>query len=120
MEKICSIVTYELVRVSIIAKYLHWRTTSHAAHLALGGFYDGITDTMDEFAECAQGKYNYRVAMPKNIGLMLPDENAFPEWLTQATDKLNECAAKLPIDLQNILLDATNQMNKLSYLLTLD
>lgn len=36
---------------------VHLNTRSFAKHQALGGFYDGIIDLADKFAEMYQGKY---------------------------------------------------------------
>ena len=35
----------------------HLNTRSYAKHVALNGFYDGIIDLADKFAEAYQGKY---------------------------------------------------------------
>lgn len=36
--------------------FQHWRTTSYAAHMALGDLYDDIIEDIDEITECYQGK----------------------------------------------------------------
>lgn len=36
---------------------VHLNTRSYAKHVALNGFYDGIIDLADKFAEAYQGKY---------------------------------------------------------------
>ena len=40
-----------------VAHSAHLNTRSYAKHQALGGFYDGIIDLADKFAEMYQGKY---------------------------------------------------------------
>lgn len=40
-----------------VAHSVHLNTRSYAKHQALGGFYDGIIDLADKFAEMYQGKY---------------------------------------------------------------
>lgn len=36
---------------------LHWQTRSFAEHMALGEFYEGLQESVDEFVEAFQGKY---------------------------------------------------------------
>ena len=40
-----------------VAHSTHLNTRSYAKHVALNGFYDGIIDLADKFAEAYQGKY---------------------------------------------------------------
>lgn len=40
----------------------HWRTDSYAQHMALGAFYDGLTDLMDRFVEQYQGYYEKKMS----------------------------------------------------------
>lgn len=35
----------------------HWKTTSYAAHMALGAFYDNVITAVDAIVECYQGTY---------------------------------------------------------------
>ena len=39
------------------AHIFHLQTTSHAQHLALGDYYDGIVDATDALVELIQGRY---------------------------------------------------------------
>ena len=47
----------ELFHVRTNAHMLHLGTRSFAAHMALGSFYDDLTDLIDSFAEAHQGRY---------------------------------------------------------------
>lgn len=40
-----------------VAHSAHLNTRSYAKHVALNGFYDGIIELADKFAEAYQGKY---------------------------------------------------------------
>ena len=40
-----------------VAHSVHFNTRSFAKHMALQGFYEGIVDLADKFAEAYQGKY---------------------------------------------------------------
>lgn len=51
-----------LLHARSIAHVAHWATPSYSAHMALGAFYEAISDLMDGFVEQYQGYYNKRVA----------------------------------------------------------
>lgn len=40
-----------------IAHREHWKTKSYAAHVALGAFYDGVIESIDDIVEAYQGLY---------------------------------------------------------------
>ncbi|CAB4122189.1 hypothetical protein UFOVP26_116 [uncultured Caudovirales phage] len=42
----------------------HLATTSYAQHVALGDFYDAITDLADGFTESYQGEFGQRIVIP--------------------------------------------------------
>lgn len=42
----------------------HWRTKSYAAHVALGDFYDGVIDIIDNLVECYQGNFGLIKKVP--------------------------------------------------------
>lgn len=50
------------------AHVAHWRTPSFSQHMALGSFYDELTDLTDGFVEQYQGYYNKRMA-PEVVGV---------------------------------------------------
>lgn len=50
------------------AHVAHWRTDSYSQHVALGEFYDELSDLMDGFVEQYQGYYAKRME-PKVVGL---------------------------------------------------
>jgi len=49
-----------------VAHSAHLSTRSYAKHMALQGFYDGVVDLADKFAEAYQGRYGLigPIAMP--------------------------------------------------------
>lgn len=47
----------ELFEAQLQSKLFHWQTSSFAEHKALGEFYDGISDLVDEFVESYMGCY---------------------------------------------------------------
>lgn len=46
-----------LLHSATIAHFMHLQTTSYAAHVALGTYYDEIVDLVDAVAESVQGCY---------------------------------------------------------------
>jgi hypothetical protein len=52
-------------------RIMHWQTDSHAAHKALGKFYEGFDALVDEFVETYSGKYgNPKIDSPIEITLV--------------------------------------------------
>jgi hypothetical protein len=48
----------DLLHSAIVTHIMHWQTTSYAAHVALGEFYQAIPDFVDAVVEAYQGKNN--------------------------------------------------------------
>lgn len=44
----------------------HWKTKSYAEHVALGDFYDGAIDLLDNLVECYQGNFGIIGDIPKD------------------------------------------------------
>ena len=57
IQPTCAAMVLELFHVRTNAHLLHLKTRSYAAHMALGSFYDELTDLIDSFAEAYQGRY---------------------------------------------------------------
>lgn len=53
-----------LLHARTVAHVEHWATDSYAKHMALGAFYDQLTDLMDALVEAYQGYYDERVDPP--------------------------------------------------------
>lgn len=87
-----------------VAHSAHLNTRSYAKHQALGGFYDGVIDLADKFAEAYQGKYG----LIGPIALMSAKKtNNVVEFLEGQVDDLMEMRYKV-VDkdctpLQNII-----------------
>ena len=56
-----------LLQARSVAHVEHWSTESYAQHMALGEFYEGLSDLMDTFVEQYQGYYEKRIS-PKVRG----------------------------------------------------
>jgi DNA-binding ferritin-like protein len=114
-----------LVGLQIQMKINHWQTKGFARHNAFGGFYDSLNDLIDTFVESAMGKYG-RFTLDeetKTIQLSNLSEldmkglvNTVRESLIQITEQLEPTDT----DLLNIRDEMLGELNKLSYLLTLE
>lgn len=106
-------------------KINHWQTKGFARHNAFGGFYDSLSDLIDTFVESAMGKYG-RFALDeetKTIQLSNLSEldmkglvNTVRESFVQMSEQLDPSDT----DLLNIRDEMLGELNKLSYLLTLE
>jgi hypothetical protein len=70
-----------------VAHSVHLNTRSFAKHSALNGFYDGVIDLADKFAEAYQGKYG----LIGPISLMSAKKtNNIVEFLEDQADELEK------------------------------
>ncbi len=112
-----------LLGLQVQMKINHWQTKGYARHQAFGGFYDSLDDLIDTFVESAMGKYGRFVLEDENKtiqlnnlseldmkGLIVTVRKAFVEMDIDGTDT----------DLLNIRDEMLGELNKLSYLLTLE
>lgn len=99
----------------------HLNTTSFAEHKALGKFYEGWTELMDDFIETYQGRYT-RVVGEVKIGFTTEvDVLDYLKFLRgfMGVDAPTIIAPALDTDLANILADMLGLINHTLYLLTL-
>ena len=112
-----------LLGLQVQMKINHWQTKGYARHKAFGKFYDTIGDLIDTFVESTMGKYGRFVLEDENKtlqlnnlseldikGLIVTVRKAFVEMDIDSTDT----------DLLNIRDEMLAELNKLSYLLTLE
>jgi len=52
-----------LVKSRSLGHVAHWATDSFSKHMALGEFYEGLSDLMDTFVEQYQGYYGKRLTV---------------------------------------------------------
>ena len=77
--------------VRTAAHYLHLTSKSYAEHMALGDFYDGLADSIDTYAEVAQGLEGKLMNLPY---APLPSGAAIPlltRYLEHITTEMKEC-----------------------------
>lgn len=106
-------------QVIISTHIWHLQTRGYAEHMALATIYDGLPDMLDSIVECWQGKAGARIQGPTAISIvpMSQKENhlsKFCEFIDETLNKLKD-----DLDLQDLVLDIANLMNKAKYLFTL-
>ena len=106
-------------------KINHWQTKGLARHKAFGKFYDTLGDLIDTFVESAMGKYGRFVLDEESKTLQLNNLsdiemkgliNTVRESLVMMSEQLDPSDT----DLLNIRDEMLGELNKLSYLLTLE
>jgi hypothetical protein len=104
-------------------KINHWQTKGFARHNAFGGFYDSLGDLIDTFVEAAMGKYG-RFTLDeetKTIQLNNLSELDMKGLIKTVRDSLVQMELdEVDTDLLNIRDEMLGEVNKLSYLLTLE
>ncbi len=114
-----------LLGLQIQMKINHWQTKGYARHNAFGGFYDSLSDLIDTFIESAMGKYG-RFTLDeetKTIQLSNLSELDMKGMISTVRDALVQMSEQLDssdTDLLNIRDEILGELNKLSYLLTLE
>ena len=112
-----------LLEVQVQFKINHWQTKAFARHNAFGGIYDALGDLIDRFVEESMGKYGRFVLDEENKtiqlnnlsdidmkGLIVTVRKALVQMELDSSDT----------DLLNIRDEMLGEVNKLSYLLTLE
>ena len=91
----------------------HLKTTSYAAHMALGEFYEAIVDLADSFAEAYQGRSGELIDIPdirlvSNEGLNLVVE--LRTWIDANRSKVCDHS-----EIQNLIDEIVAQCNSTIY-----
>lgn len=72
----------------------HWKTTNHAAHVALGEFYDSILGQIDEIVEVYQGQYGLingiAVDTPKAHSDIVKYIASDAEWIVDHRNEISD------------------------------
>lgn len=114
-----------LLETQLQFKLLHWQTKAFSRHLAFGGIYDALDDLIDRYVEVAMGKYG-RVKLGDkektitltNIGDV--ELNPLMKGIRTELDGWTKDLKENDTDLLNIRDEILAEVNKLSYLLTLE
>ncbi len=97
-----------------IMHLVHLNTTSYAEHKALNGYYDGILDLTDKFAEVYFGRN-------KRVGIVIPESKLQSpiDHLRGILSLLDKERLSYSSELQNIIDEMIGLVNQTLYLLTL-
>jgi DNA-binding ferritin-like protein len=104
-------------------KINHWQTKGYSRHMAFGNFYDVMNDLIDTFVESAMGKYGRFVLEDENKEIQL--NNLSELDMKGLISTIREAMVQIELDdkdtdLLNIRDEMIGEINKLSYLLTLE
>lgn len=115
-----------LVEAQTQFRILHWQTKGYSRHKAFGEIYDSMDENIDSFVEIAMGKYN-RFTLgeaEKTIKLQNINELDLTSFLKTLKNNLigitKDLSQEKDTDLLNIKDEILGDVNKLSYLLTLE
>jgi len=101
-----------LFETQVSAHYYHLNTRSYAIHNALGKYYDGITEEIDNFAELYMGMCTdyERIHAPESISLSynLHDSELY-SYFDEVANKLEEKYLKYGFE-SEILRDRLTQI----------
>jgi DNA-binding ferritin-like protein len=114
-----------LLGLQIQMKINHWQTKGFARHNAFGGFYDSLSDLIDTFVESAMGKYGRFTLDEETKTIQLSnlselDMKGLVNTVRESFVQMSEQLDPSDTDLLNIRDEMLGELNKLSYLLTLE
>jgi hypothetical protein len=98
------------------AHILHFQSKSYAQHMALGAFYDEVSDLVDGFVEAFQGKYGLLTNYKADYELPANDPVAYLTYLKDEVETLRRMQG-FPQDseLQNEVDTIANLINSTLY-----
>lgn len=104
-------------------KINHWQTKGYSRHQAFGGFYDALDPLIDTFVESAMGKYGRFVLEDDQKTIQL--NNLSDIDMKGLINTVRMALVQMEIseedtDLLNIRDEMLGEVNKLSYLMTLE
>jgi len=118
------LINYSLY-MSVQGHFWHWQTKSYACHVALGEFYESVTDTADSIAEqymgCGQtftGKMNYEI-LPFSEEVVITKLDEFKKIVLAVETKLMKDENSKFHGVGDTVIDMIKVIDKLKYLLTL-
>jgi len=114
-----------LLGLQLQIKINHWQTKGFARHKAFGDFYESLNDLIDNFVESAMGKYGRFTLDDENKTIELNnlsdvDMKGLISTVREALIQMSEQYEETDTDLMNIRDEILFEVNKLSYLLTLE
>ena len=114
-----------LLGLQLQMKINHWQTKGYARHNAFGEFYDTLGGLIDTFVESAMGKYGRFTLDEETKTIQLSnlselDMKGLVNTVRESFVQMSEQLDPSDTDLLNIRDEMLGELNKLSYLLTLE
>jgi DNA-binding ferritin-like protein len=105
-----------LLHASTNTHLLHWTSKSYAEHQALGAFYTGLPELVDQVAEAMMGKFDMTPTFP--VDYYAPAETA-KEELEDLKEYVMDVRTRLPQDseIQNLIDEIAQSIDQTLYLL---
>ena len=105
-----------LLHAATNAHLLHWTTKSYAEHKALGEFYEGLPELVDQLAEAMMGKFDATPTFP--VTYYAPAASG-KEELQALKDYVMQGRQSLPQDseIQNLIDEIAQSIDQTLYLL---
>ena len=105
-----------LLHASTNTHLLHWTSKSYAEHQALGAFYTGLPELVDQVAEAMMGKFDMTPTFPSDY--YAPAATA-KEELEDLKEYVMEVRTRLPQDseIQNLIDEIAQSIDQTLYLL---
>lgn len=102
-----------------VAHKAHLNTTSYAEHKALGGFYDGIIDLADKFAEAYMGRTGKRIGDLPDLKTPKTEIVKTLKAHMEVIEEMRDFVPKEDTPLQNIIDEIVGLYLSTLYMLTL-
>ena len=105
-----------LLHASTNTHLLHWTSKSYAEHQALGAFYTGLPELVDQVAEAMMGKFDMTPTFPSDY--YAPAATA-KEELEDLKEYVMDVRTRLPQDseIQNLIDEIAQSIDQTLYLL---
>ena len=103
----------------------HWQTKGLGRHQAFGGLYGALDGLIDTFVETAMGKYGRFVLEDETKTIQMSNLSeleikSFVNTVREALVQMTQTLDQSDTDLLNIRDEMLGELNKTSYLLTLE
>jgi len=97
----------------------HLATNSYAQHVALGGFYDGIIDLADTFAEAYMGREGKRIGDFASVAVPAGEPDKVLRRILDVIEDIRDFVPAKDTALNNIIDEIVDLFLKTLFLLTL-
>lgn len=114
MDKATAKFASTLLNASTTIHFMHLRTDSYAAHMALAELYSALPGLVDSVVECFQGKYDKIAAYPNQT---VTDGTGEVQFVQALIAFVEEQRQNMPQDseLQNLIDEVADQLNSTAY-----